>query len=259
MVTAPVDRLFRKADGIILISNAVRDALFTVGNVAAAEVMDRLWVVPDGRDLSHYGGGDRLEVHREFGWGAEQQVVGMVARITPMKGQEIFLQMAALIADAIPTARFLLIGAPWGEDGTEYQRRLQQLVYDSGLSDKVVFTGYRDDIPRLLAGLDCFVHPSQRGAFVSVLIEAMASGIPIASSDVDGIPECVGREGAAALITPITPAGFADAVLNILRNPELAAGMGSTGRKRARRYDISQLARETATVFDIVWSRSQVS
>ncbi|HXZ80636.1 MAG TPA: glycosyltransferase [Terriglobales bacterium] len=255
MVTEPVDSSLRKSDGIIVISKAVSDALFSVGKLTPADVAGRLWLVPDGRELSPYRDGDRLQVRRELGWDQGEKIVGMVARITPMKGQEIFLQMAAFVAKALPEARFLLVGGPFDDHGAEYLRNLQQLVSNLGLSDRVVFTGYREDVPRLLSALDCFVHPSRRGAFVSVLIEAMASRIPIVASDVDGIPECVGRDGAAALVYPITPEGFAEATLKILQDKQIAANMGRIGRLRAQRYEITGLARETENIFDTVRNR----
>jgi glycosyltransferase involved in cell wall biosynthesis len=106
--------------------------------------------------------------------------------------------------------------------------------------------------------MDCFVHPSRRGAFVSVLIEAMATGLPIVASDVDGIPECVGRDGAAVLLPPDDPCAWADAVARILEDGSLARTMAERGRERARRlFDIGPLSRRTAEVLEAVYQASQ--
>ena len=88
-----------------------------------------------------------------------------------------------------------------------------------------------------------------RGAFVSVLIEAMAAGIPLVVSDVDGIPECVGRDGAAELIGNLEPTVWANAIMQIIRDPARRASMARAGRQRAKRYDATRLARETEDVF----------
>jgi glycosyltransferase involved in cell wall biosynthesis len=92
-------------------------------------------------------------------------------------------------------------------------------------------------------------HPSSRGAFVSVLIEAMATGIPLVVSDVDGIPECVGRDGAAQLIGNLEPTVWANAITQIMRDPARRASMARAGRERAKCYDAMRLARETEYVF----------
>jgi glycosyltransferase involved in cell wall biosynthesis len=124
------------------------------------------------------------------------------------------------------------------------------------LQKHVIFAGYRDDMPDILAAMDCFVHPSRRGAFVSVLIEAMASGVPIVASDVDGIPECLGRDGAAVLLPPDDPLALADAVTRILADPNYARHLAGKGRERASRlFDIAPLARLTTNVLKTVYER----
>ena len=250
MITRPVDLLFRKVDGIICISQAVRKSLISEARLSLPAFARRLWVIPDGRDVSSYGRGKRNAIRKEFGLDDHTPLVGMVARITPMKGQDIFLQMAALVSEKLPSAQFLLVGGPCAPAEADYMLKLQHLQKELRLGDRVIFTGYREDIPDILAAMDCFVHPSRRGAFVSVLIEAMASGVPIVASDVDGIPECVGRAGAAMLISPMTAVACADGVIRILSDKQLAANMAAIGRERAQRlYDISRLAGDTTCVF----------
>jgi glycosyltransferase involved in cell wall biosynthesis len=124
------------------------------------------------------------------------------------------------------------------------------------LDNDVIFAGYRQDMPDVLAAMDCFAHPSRRGAFVSVLIEAMASGVPIVATDVDGIPECVGRDGAAVLLPPDNPGAWADAAVDILADPGRATRMAEVGRERASRlFDIAPLARLTVDVLETVYAR----
>ena len=123
--------------------------------------------------------------------------------------QQKFLEIAALVTNHIPSAHFLLVGNTARENDNKYLRKLKRRCEDPLLKPRVTFLGYRSDIPDILAALDCFVHPSRQGAFVSVLIEAMATGVPLVVSDVDGIPECVGRDGAAELIKNLRPADFA--------------------------------------------------
>jgi glycosyltransferase involved in cell wall biosynthesis len=114
----------------------------------------------------------------------------------------------------------------------------------------VSFLGFRDDVADVLAALDCFVHPSRRGAFVSVLIEAMAAGVPIVASDVDGIPECLGRDGAAELVRTLDAPSFAEAACRVLTDAGRAVSMRTLALERAQRlFDIGPLARRTEEVF----------
>jgi glycosyltransferase involved in cell wall biosynthesis len=256
IITEPVVARFRKYDGIVCISEAVRNSLVTPGQVPLREIADRLWMIPDGRDLSPFRAGNRDRVRKQFGFDPATPVVGMAARITPMKGQDFFLQMAALVKERVAAARFLLVGSTQSKGDEQYCRDLQQLVRGLRLDSDVIFAGYRHDMPDILAAMECFVHPSRRGAFVSVLIEAMASGLPIVASDVDGIPECVGRDGAAVLLPPDDPALWADAVVRILADRSLTDRMAERGKERASRlYEIAPLAQLTAEVLETVYER----
>ena len=258
MITRPVASSFRKYDGVICISQAVRDSLETCGQVSPAQLADRLWTIPDGRDLSRFCSGNRERVRQELGVGPETPLVGMAARITSMKGQDVFLQMAARVKNQIPAARFLLVGATLYQADKSYHSDLQKLVRDLGLEKDVMWAGYREDMPDVLAAMDCFAHPSRRGAFVSVLIESMASGLPVVASDVDGIPECVGRDGAGILLPPEDPAAWADAVVRILTDRSVSSSLSERARERAcRLFEIAPLAQQTAEVLETVYQRNR--
>ena len=240
---------FRHASAIICISRAVRESARATG-LLFPEQEDRIFIISDGRNLANYRHGDRGRIRAELGIGEDVPLVGMVARIEPVKGQHTFLETAALVAEHVPSARFLLVGDIMHVENREYLQMLQRRCDDPRLKQRVTFFGYRKDIPDILAALDCFVHPSARGAFVSVLIEAMAAGVPLVVPAVDGIPECVGRDGAAALIYNLQPEDFANAIMQILGTPARRASMSLAGRERAKRYDAALLARATERAFE---------
>jgi glycosyltransferase involved in cell wall biosynthesis len=139
MIEQPVTTSFRKYNGIICISQAVRNSLVTQGKVPLTEIADRLWVIPDGRDLAPFRAGNRDRVRRELGLDPATPLVGMAARITPVKGQDTFLQMVSLVKKRVPAARFLLAGAPFLEEGNRYLQDLQTLVRGLGLQNDVIF------------------------------------------------------------------------------------------------------------------------
>jgi glycosyltransferase involved in cell wall biosynthesis len=241
--------LFRRATAYVCISQAVFRKLLEKKLLSGRQA-GNVWVIPDGRDTSLYEHGDGKRIRQELGIGDRTPLVGMVARIEPMKGQDIFLKMAALVASRIPEVHFLMAGDLMEGRHKSYMEDLIDLQNRLGLNGRVSIVGYREDIPDILAALDCFVHSSHHGAFVSVLIEVLAAGVPIVVSDVDGIPECVGREGAADLVSPIDPETFAGAVIRTLTDPARADRMSRLGRERAKRcFTIEQLARQTEEVF----------
>ena len=242
-------RLFQRAAAVICISEAVRQRVVDLELVRPGRP-PRIELIPDGKVLAQYRGGDGGRIRRELGIPPGRPLVGIVARLEPMKGQDLFLQMAAIVVQKVPEARFLVVGDTMGRPQSDYLRQLEDLARQPALAGRVSFLGFRDDVVDVLAVLDCFVHPSRRGAFVSVLIEAMAAGVPIVASDVDGIPECVGREGAAELVGTLDAPSFAEATCRVLTDADRAASMQGLGRERAQRlFDIGPLARRTEQVF----------
>jgi glycosyltransferase involved in cell wall biosynthesis len=240
--------LFRRAAAVICISEAVKQRAVEMGLVSPV-ARARVRVIPDARVVARYESGDGGRVRNELGIPPGVPLVGMIARLEPMKGQDLLLQAAVGVAERVPEARFLVVGDTMAGLHGEYARQLEALARHPSLAGRVTFAGYREDVVDVLAALDCFVHPSRRGAFVSVLIEAMAAGVPIIASDVDGIPECVGRDGAAQLVT-LDPSAITDAVCRVLTDSGRAATMSALGKERARRlYDVGPLARMTEAVF----------
>jgi len=249
----PVSRwnryLFGRSVKVICISESVRSALLASGLVAGSKAA-RITVIPDARDLDALAGGDREHFRAELGISESSPLIGMVARFDRSKGQDIFLEAARIVATRVPAARFVLVGGLLREGDRPYQAELERIAADPVLRGRVTILGYRGDVPDILAALDCFVHSSRRGAFVSVLIEAMAAGVPVVASDVDGIPECVGRDGAGVLVSPIEPATFADRITEIITDPDRSLGLALAGRLRVRTcFDAAPLARDTEAVF----------
>jgi glycosyltransferase involved in cell wall biosynthesis len=252
MISGPLDerekKYFGNAAAVICISHAVKSAACDAG-ILPPEKQDRIWIIPDARDLSKYIDGNRARIRAELGVSDDVALIGMIARIDPMKGQHLFLDAAALIAEKMPRVHFVLAGDLMN-NRDDYLEMLRRRCDDAHLKNRVSFLGYRRDVPDILAALDCFVHPSSRGAFVSVLIEAMATGIPIVVPDLDGIPECVGREGAAELMSTLQPLDWANAVIQIIKDPRRRARMALEGRERAKCFEALYLAHETEKVFE---------
>ena len=171
----------------------------------------------------------------------DSKVVGFLGRVVPIKDVKTLLRAARLVCDTLPDARFWIVG-PTDEDADYYQACVT-LTTELGLTGQVEFLGLRrrDD---MLPQFDIMVLTSISEGLPFVAIEAMASGIPLVSTDVGACPELVHglpteqpTLGPAGLIAEVGNAQqIARALVQILTQKELAAQMSSAGRRRAQAY-----------------------
>jgi glycosyltransferase involved in cell wall biosynthesis len=158
--------------------------------------------------------------------------VGVVARLSPEKGQDTFLEAAAMVLREVHDVGFVIAGdAALGD--RHYAERLVDLARRLGMVERTLFTGFTDRVPELMAGLDVLVVPSHAEPFGLVTVEAMASGTPVVATRTGGSPEIVEHEKTGLLVPPRDPAAIARAVLTLLRSPDRARALGETGRRRA--------------------------
>jgi glycosyltransferase involved in cell wall biosynthesis len=183
--------------------------------------------------------------------------VGLVGRISPWKGQHIFIRAAALAHRRFPQARFLIIGAAlFGEE--EYEQEVRRLPAQLGIERVVEFTGFRSDVKRAIAELDLVVHASTKGEpFGQVIIEGMAAGKPVVATNGGGVPEIVqdGRTGILVAMGDVE--AMAEAICLILSDPARARSMGVRARQRvADHFTLQQTARRVEAVYaEILHSR----
>ena len=158
-------------------------------------------------------------------------VVGLVGRISPWKGQHIFLRAIGLIRDRFPDVRFQIIGSALFSEA-EYEKEIRALCTSLNLDDVVEFMGFRDDVADLVSKMDLLVHASTTGEpFGQVILEGMAAGKPVVATRGGGVPEFV-DDPATGLLVPMGDAkAMADAMARFLRDPvlrrETGAGLGS--------------------------------
>lgn len=162
-------------------------------------------------------------------------VVGCVGRLSPWKGQHVLLRA---VAAAFPqdTAHVRIVGAAlFGEDA--YDASLRELTAELGLCDRVVMTGFVDDVPAELARMDVLVHCSTTPEpFGQVVVQGMAAGLPVVAADAGGPAEII-DDGRTGLLTPPGDvAALAAALRRLHEDPALRRQLGDAGRDEARRY-----------------------
>ncbi|MBM4130816.1 glycosyltransferase family 4 protein [bacterium] len=221
--------LYARVDRVVAISDVIHR------NVVAMHPLDQRKVVTihNGVDPERFrpDPAARARVRAELGYTDDDVVVGIVGRVTRAKGHPEFLEMAGRLAPLHPRARFLVVGEATRGEEQEGQALLDGIPA-AGLGDVVRVTGFRGDIPQLLAAMDVFAFPSHNEAFGLALVEAMAAGLPTVSSDCDGVPDIV-VEGVTGLMVPAKDgAALAAATARLLGDGGLRAALGRAGRAR---------------------------
>lgn len=221
-------------------SPAVRDALVRLGVPAK-----KIPVVYYGIDFDKVRPGrSREEVRAELGIPPSAPVAAFVGRLVEWKGPDYFLRAAALVAEENPEARFLLVGdAMFGEQA--FEDMLHDLARELGLEERAVFTGFREDVPDLMAAADVLVHASVLpDPLPNVIIEAMALGCPVVAADGGGVPVMVEDGVTGIIVPPRDYRAMAGAITRLLADAGEASAMGKAGVERARRlFDKDENAR----------------
>jgi glycosyltransferase involved in cell wall biosynthesis len=204
----------------IFISQAIaNDFLATGAKIAAWDV------VYNGVDLQEFRPMPeaRAAMRQELGLPPDAKVAAMVGRLVPWKGQEVFLDALQRLAGEHRSLWGLLVGNS-GELSKEYERHLRVKVDSGALRGRVVFADYRADVSRVLAAADILVHASvEPEPFGRVIVEGMASGVPVVASAAGAIPEIIHDGHTGLLFPPSDDEGLAAALRRLISAPELPA------------------------------------
>ena len=222
LVVAAERVLARGASALVAVTARVRRDVLARGIGGDDQVV----VVSLGLDLDPLVAAParRGEMRRELGLPPDAPLVGIVARLAPVKAHEVFLAAAKAMAPVRPDIVFLIVG-----DG-ERRAELETAARASGLGDRVRFLGWRADLDRLYADLDIVVLTSKNEGSPVALIEAMAAGRPVVSTRAGGVEDVV-TDGETGVVVPIGDApAVARAVVDLLEDPSRAARLGAAGR-----------------------------
>ncbi len=224
-----------KVDVIIPISDAVRKPLDEFG------IEDnKIKKIYNGVDLSLFS--DSKDVLKKE-YNIDGYLVGIVGQLTPRsqwKGQREFILAASEVYRKINNVYFAIVG---GDDSPvsdpkhgSYINELKMLTKDLGIEEHVIFTGYRKDIPDIMASFDVLVSASYAEPFGRVIIEAMAAGKPVIGTNAGGAPEIIQDGITGIIVPPKDHRSLSEALICILQREEVRKNMGEAGRKRVGEY-----------------------
>ncbi len=223
---------------IVAVSESTRDFLVNHESIAR----DRVTTIHNGIDTDIYQ--PRLALRRasreKWGLPATAFIVGGIGRLTHQKNFELFLNIAA----QIPNAHFVIGGT--GEDEAALRAQVARL----GLGERVKFLGYVGDMPSLWPALDCLLLTSRYEGLPITILEAMACGVPIVASNLDGMREILRDGENAALVPPSDIAPFVEAVRRLIDQPDYAAALASQALSTVRAdYSASRMARDVEAIY----------
>ena len=212
---------------------------------ASLPPIETLYHGPDRAELARWAGADG--VREEFEIEPDVPVRGTVANFKAHQGYPHLITAAAEVRRAVPEARFVLVGQ--GPLEPEIKRRARDL----GIADAIVFAGYREDVPRLMAAFDVFAMSSLHEGLSIALLEAMSLGKPPVVTRVGGLPEVVGTDE-GFVVEPGDPDALATRIITLLRDPGLRRRLGEGARRRAESFDIAKTVARTEAIYDEVLS-----
>lgn len=231
----------RWASRVVMVSAGLRDIYLASGGLPPAKIR----VVHNGIDATRFQQ-DREQTRRrlehDLDIPAGAPIAVTVSVLRPAKGIEVLLEAVP----QLPGVFFVIVG-----DGP-MKTGWVELARAAGVADRVRWAGYRSDVENVLAGCDVFVHPSLDDAFPTVLLEAMAAGLPVVASRVGGIPEIVEHGVTGILVPPGDAAALTHAVGATLADPERRSHMGAEARRRSDLFSTAAWQERLTAVYDEV-------
>jgi len=184
---------------------------------------------------------DRQKKREELGFSDKEILILSVGELQKRKNHEPVLRAVAKIDN--PNIRYLICG--WGE----LREHLLSLAKELNIADRFILYGHRYDIPEILKAADIFIHPSQREGLGIAAIEAMASGLPIITSNVQGLPDFSVNGKTGFTVAPMDVDGYKRAIEYLIDNPLKRREMSEYNIKASEKYDIKN---SRTQVFDIL-------
>jgi len=244
--------LFLKVGAVFFANHIICDGASIIDQLPSSfQKKSRVSLIHNGIDLQPYQQSfNREKIRQSFGFEKCHFVIGNVARMTLWKGQHLLIEAFKAISEQIPNLRLLLIGAPIFDDG-KYESGLKKQAERLGILNKVVFGGFRTDLPDVLATMDLFVYPSvEKDTCPLVLVSAMVAGKPTIASDLPGIKEMMSHNVEGLLFQAGDAKDLALKLKQLVEDPEARRIFSVRARQRAaREFNIKKYTQRCTSLF----------
>jgi len=229
-----IDRITRPiAARYIAVSRSLRKEMIQRG--LAPDKILTVHNVPDVDALksSSRQPGSKPYVRQAYNIPPDAFVLVLVALLRPRKGVEVLITAMKKVVQCFPDTHLLLVGSDDISEDPDYGNRLREWTSQLGLESNILFTGFRDDVPEILAESNLMVLPSLFGeGLPMVILEAMAMGVAVVASSVEGVPEIIvdGKDG--FLVEPGDSDQLSDKIIQLIKDPALLQDVGQRARKK---------------------------
>jgi glycosyltransferase involved in cell wall biosynthesis len=170
--------------------------------------------------------------------------VGTAGRLVPVKGPEFLVKAAKYMISKYPDAYFIFTGDGPLENG------LRRKALEMGISDNVIFLGWRDDVAKIISIYDIFVLPSLNEGMGRVLAEAMALGKPIVASNIGGIPDLVIHGKNGFLVPPKNPKELVKYIQVLIEDKDKRVKMGLKGKEISLNFGAKSMIERIASLYE---------
>ena len=234
LLTKPQDRRFGLMIAMLdRLGLYLPDCLVPVSQTMYEQIVDQPGIEPDRvRAISNaipvdqfYAPDHRRACRQELGLSPAELAIGFCGRMEKVKRIDLLLQAFRQVLSKHPNARLVLIGE--GSKLPEWQSYAERL----SISQAVIWTGFRTDVPALLAAMDIYVQPSVNEGLSLSILEAMAAGKPVIATPAGGTTEVIIDDLTGVLLPTASPKIIADALLDLIENPDKRARMAETARE----------------------------
>lgn len=215
---------------------------------------ERIKLIPRGVDL------ERFKFNPiDPASGKTEYRIGVVGRITPIKGHAFFIQAIARVIRMFPKIKVLIVGdAP--DDKPEYRKNLKALTQKLEIEKYIEFLGSRHDMPEIMSGLDLLVLPSiGQEAFGRVIIEAGATGVPVIATRIGGAVDIIEDGKTGLLVKPGDIMEMVDSVIKLLKDRALARNMADEARKKVEKeYSLARMTEDTVRLYEEAHNKKKI-
>jgi sugar transferase (PEP-CTERM/EpsH1 system associated) len=206
----------------------------------------RMLVIPNGVDIGKIDSADGRGLREELGLSAKDCVIGSVARFDPTKDLASLIRAFAHLCSRYKgqSLKLLLVG-----DGSE-RPALEKLASEMEVRDRMVLTGFNDNVPRLLRAMDIFALSSITEGLPIAVLEAMCARLPVVATKVGALPEIVTGEVSGLLVEPRAPQAMAEKLARLVNDPDLRRRFGASARRKIEQeYSLDLMLRRYGEMY----------
>ncbi|MDD5687076.1 MAG: glycosyltransferase [Elusimicrobia bacterium] len=203
----------------------------------------KISVVYSGVDLKRLENVSGDYLYEEFKIKKGQVIVGTVGALAGHKNYKNFIKSAEIVKKVIPEAIFFVVGKG------ELEQELKEYARELNMSDSIIFTGFRNDIPQILSIFTIFVLSSYKEGLCTSIIDGMASGLPIVATDVGGVGELVNNGVNGFLVPSRNPELLAEKIIKIIKEKDLWKKYSEASKIKSKEFSKEKMVDGTERIY----------